>query len=147
MRAERTGRETLSLSLTTPSLGAQLAQVGLELYGDRESEVVQIEDSLITGVLRERLPHVRIEVLHSGNPLLNSLTSHCPWTHMFKQTFFNDLVISKKSSRNNVHYVGSVTNPHLWRFFLCMTMEGALLTVQSYVPELVPPFIWSVCAR
>ena len=135
------------LSLTTPSLGAQLAQVGLELYRDREAEVVQIEDSLITGVLRERLPHVRIEVLHSGLPLWNSLTSHCPWTHMFKQTFFNDLVISKKSSRNNVHYVGSVTNLQLWKFFLCVTVEGALEMVQAQVPSLVPDFLWSVCSR
>ena len=90
---------------------------------------------------------MRIEVLHSGLPLWNSLTSHCPWTHMFKQTFFNDLVISKRSSRNNVHYVGSITNLHLWRFFLCVTVEGALEMVQSQAPALVPPFLWSVCAR
>ena len=135
------------LSLTTPRLGAQLAQVGLELYRDRETEVVQIEDSLITGVLRERLPQVRIEVLHSGQPLWNSLTSHCPWTHMFKQTFFNDLVISKRSSRNNVHYVGSITNLQLWKFFLCVTVEGALEMAQSQVPSLVPDFLWSVCSR
>ena len=49
---------------------------------------------------------------------------------MFKQTFFNDLVISKKSSRNNVHYVGSVTNLQVWRFFLCIQLEGALMTLQ-----------------
>lgn len=118
------------LSLTTPALGAQLAQVGLQLYGEREREVVQIEDSLITGVLRERLPHVRVEVLSTGHPIWNYLTSFCPWTHMFKQTFFNDLVISKKSSRNNVHYVGSVTNLQVWRFFLCIQLEGALMTLQ-----------------
>ena len=35
------------------------AQVGLALYGDSAEDVTLIEDSLITGVLRERLPHVR----------------------------------------------------------------------------------------
>ena len=34
-------------------------QVGLALYGDSAEDVTLIEDSLITGVLRERLPHVR----------------------------------------------------------------------------------------
>ena len=118
------------LSLTTPRLGAQLAQVGLELYRDRQTDVLQIEDSLITGVLRERLPHITIEVLSKGRPVWNIVTSWCPFTHMFKQTFFNDLVISKKSSRNNVHYVGSVTNLQVWRFFLCIQLEGALMTLQ-----------------
>ena len=69
------------LSITQPELGAQLAQVGLHctalcctvlycnvlytvqvglaLYGDAAEDITQIEDSLITGVLRERLPHVR----------------------------------------------------------------------------------------
>ena len=65
------------LSLTTPSLGAQLAQVGLELYRDRETDVVQIEDSLITGVLRERLPHLTIEVLSVGSPVWNTVSSWC----------------------------------------------------------------------
>ena len=54
------------LSLTTPWVGAQLAQVGLELYGASDTPVAQIEDSLITGVLRERLPGVRIEMMHLG---------------------------------------------------------------------------------
>ena len=135
------------LSLTTPVLGAQLAQVGLKLYGDREGDVRQIEDSLITGVLRERLPHVRLEVLSTGNPLWNLITSYCPWTHMFKQTFFNDLVISKKSSRNHVQYVGSLTNMHVWKFFLCVCLEGALITIQNYFPSLLPEFLFSICVR
>ena len=28
--------------------------------------------------------------------------SHCPWLATARQTFFNDLVISKRSSRHNV---------------------------------------------
>ena len=135
------------LSVTTPRLGAQLAQVGLELYKDRETEVVQIEDSLITGVLRERLPHITIEVLSRGHPAWNRVTSWCSFTHMFKQTFFNDLVISKVSSRSNIHYVGSITNLQLWKFYLCVLMEATLHTVQSHTPLPVPPFLWTICTR
>ena len=135
------------LSVTTPRLGAQLAQVGLELYRERETEVVQIEDSLITGVLRERLPHITIEVLSKGNPLWNRVTSVCPMTHMFKQTFFNDLIISKVSSRSNIHYVGSITNLQVWNFYLCVLLEAALHTLQSHTPLPVPDFLWSICTR
>ena len=135
------------LSVSTPRLGAQLAQVGLELYRDREADVVQIEDSLITGVLRERLPHITIEVLSRGHPVWNSVTSWCPITHFFKQTFFNDLVISKVSSRSNVHYVGSITNMHLWKFYLCVLMEGVLQILETHAPALLPHYLWTVCAR
>ena len=135
------------LSVTTPRLAAQLAQVGLELYRERETEVVQIEDSLITGVLRERLPHITIEVLSKGNPLWNRVTSWCPLTHMFKQTFFNDLIISKVSSRSNIHYVGSITNLQVWNFYLCVLLEAALHTLQSHTPLPVPDLLWSICTR
>ena len=135
------------LSLTTPRLGAQLAQVGLELYRDRERDVVQIEDSLITGVLRERLPHISIEVLSRGNPVWNRVTSWCPFTHMFKQTFFNDLIISKVSSRNNVHYVGSITNLQLWKFYLCIVLEGGLRLLETHAPSFLPHSLWAMCAR
>lgn len=135
------------LSVSTPRLGAQLAQVGLELYRDRVADVLQIEDSLITGVLRERLPHITIEVLSRGHPAWNRVTSWCSFTHMFKQTFFNDLVISKVSSRSNIHYVGSVTNIQLWKFYLCVLMEASLQTLQSHTPLPVPDFLWTVCTR
>lgn len=135
------------LSVSTPRLGAQLAQVGLELYRDRQTDVVQIEDSLITGVLRERLPHVTIEVLSKGHPAWNRVTSWCPVTHMFKQTFFNDLIISKVSSRSNIHYVGSVNNLQLWKFYLCTLLEGGLRLLESQAPSLLPHYLWTVCAR
>ena len=55
------------LSLATPEVGAQLAQVGLTLYGESPRDITQIEDSLVTGVLRERLPQLRIEMLEAGS--------------------------------------------------------------------------------
>ena len=54
------------LSLATPEVGAQLAQVGLALYGESPRDITQIEDSLVTGVLRERLPQLRLEMLEAG---------------------------------------------------------------------------------
>ena len=53
------------LYVTKPSVGAALAQAGLELYKDSE-DIVITEDYLIAGVLRERLPHVRIERMETG---------------------------------------------------------------------------------
>ena len=51
------------LSVTTPKVGAELAQVGLSLFGESG---VSNGDTLVTGVLRERLPHVRIDILESS---------------------------------------------------------------------------------
>ena len=48
------------LSITTPGVAGQLLQAALQLYS--ETEVEQIEDSLITGILRERLPHIRWKI-------------------------------------------------------------------------------------
>ena len=152
------------LSITQPELGAQLAQVGLHctvlyctvlyctvqvglaLYGDAAEDITQIEDSLITGVLRERLPHVRLEPLEVRGPVWR-VFSWCSWLHMFKQTFFNDLIVSKRSSRSGVEYVGPVTSPRVWRFFLCVMVEGGLEMAEAAVPGLLPSFLWSVCAR
>ena len=53
---------------------------------------------------------------------------------MFKQTFYNDLIISKKSSRKGVQYVGEVTNPNVWRFFLCVMLEGLHAVQHSSMP-------------
>ena len=49
------------LYITTPRVGAALVQVGLSLFS--KTEVTLIEDSLITGVLRERLPWISLEML------------------------------------------------------------------------------------
>ena len=43
------------------------AQAGLAVYGESPGAISQIEDSLITGVLRERLPQLRIEMLEAGS--------------------------------------------------------------------------------
>ena len=77
-------------------------QVGLALYGETGAPH---GDSLVTGLLRERLPHVRIEVLGRG---LERLVTLCPWLNSFKATFFNSLVVSKASSAAN-RSIGSTT--------------------------------------
>ena len=135
------------LYITTPKVGAGLVQAGLALYND--TDVLQIEDSLITGVLRERLPDVSVDTYETGlaaNLWLNYL-SHCPWMTGWKITFFNNMVISKKSSRSNTQYVGSMMEPGVWRYFLCLHLEGALLLADHFVEGLVPQFIWDVCVR
>ena len=135
------------LYVTTPRVGAGLVQAGLMLY--RDSDVEQIEDSLITGVLRERLEGVVLDTLETGvmaKPWL-SVFSHCPWMIGFKITFFNDMVISKRSSRSNVQYVGAVTEPGVWRYFLCLQLEGGLGLVEQAAPGLVPQIVWDICQR
>ena len=128
-------------------MGARLAQVGLSLYGDREEDVVQIEDSLITGILRSRLAGVEIEMLEARPSLWSDLSATCPWINHFRQTFFNEFVLSKKSSRNNVQYVGSVDNLQVWRFFLCCMIEAVLNDIEKLTPAVLPDFVWSICSR
>ena len=135
------------LYVTTPRIGAALVQAGHVLYG--ETDTSQIEDSLIAGILRERLPDVRLETLESGllARLWLHIFSHCPWITGFKITFLNSLVISKTSSRSNVQYVGSITSPQVWRYYLCLHYEGVMEMVDSFLGGLVPDFIWNVCIR
>ena len=92
-------------------------QAGAGLYGHSEVEVEQIEDSLITGLLRERLDRVSIGATSQGilSQLWLSVFSHCPWLSLTKLTFSNHLVISKASSRKHVQYVGGVRDSGLWR--------------------------------
>ena len=99
------------LSITTPGVAGQLVQAGHLLYRDRE--VTHIEDSLITGILREQLPHLRLEALQTR--WWEVLTDWCPPLYMFKSTFLNSLVLSKTSSRAGVRYVGPVTDGRVWR--------------------------------
>jgi len=135
------------LYLTTPRVGAALVQAALILYGD--TEVVQIEDSLITGVLRERLPGVSVDTLETGvmAKLWLNIFSYCPWMTITKLTFSNNLVISKTSSRSNVQYVGPVTSPHVWRYYICLHLEVGMDQIEQSLPGLVPAFIWGVCKR
>ena len=46
-----------------------------------------------------------------------------------------------------VEYVGSVTNPRVWRYFLCVFAEGGLGVLEATVPGLVPASVWRLCAR
>jgi len=135
------------LYLTSPRVGAALVQVGLSLYPN--TEVVIAEDYLATGVLRERLP-VDLEMIEEGtltSCLWTSFLSHCPWLTTTKQTFFNDFVVTKNSARSHIQYVGPVTQPQVWRFFICLHMEAALEILETRVPGLVPEFVWDVCVR
>ena len=135
------------LSITTPEVGAKLSQVGLAVYGESPGPITQIEDSLITGVLRERLPDLRLQMLEVRPPFPWRLFSYCSWLHAFKSTFLNDLIISKKSSRKGIQYVGDIRNPNVWRFFLCDLVEGILEAIETTVPWKMPHILWSVCAR
>jgi len=135
------------LYVTTPQVGAALVQVGLQLYG--QTDVVVTEDYLIAGVLRERLPTISLETLESGVAarMWQDLFSHCPWLSTVKQTFFNDLVITKRSSRSGVQYVGNLFTPAVWRFFICIHMEAVLEMVETRMEGIVPDFIWDICVR
>ena len=67
------------------------------MYGDSE-DVVITEDYLIAGVLREKVSGVDVETLRSDritDYLWQNYLSHCPWLVTLRQTFFNDLVLSK----------------------------------------------------
>lgn len=137
------------LYVTRPEVGAALAQAGLQLYRDSE-DVVITEDYLIAGVLREKIPGVDVETLRSDRVsdwAWQNYLSHCPWLVTTRQTFFNDLVLSKKSSRNNVQYVGGLTNWRVWRFYLCLHFESVLEMLETRVAGVVPDYLWDVCAR
>ena len=112
----------------------------MEVYGETGAPH---GDMLVTGILRERLPHVRIQLLES----LDWWISWCPGLYQFKQTFFNSLIVSKKSSGGGVQYVGSVTSTGVWKYFLCIKTEGLLMGLESILPNSVPSFIWNICAR
>ena len=78
-------------------MNAFLFQAGLHMYGDSE-DVVITEDYLIAGVLREKVSGVDVETLRSDRVtdyLWQNYLSHCPWLVTLRQTFFNDLVLSK----------------------------------------------------
>ena len=77
----------------------------------------QIEDSLVTGLLRERLDQVGLGTTSQGlfSHLWLAVFSHCPWLSLTKLSFSNHLVISKWSSRKHVQYVGGISDTGLWR--------------------------------
>ena len=135
------------LYLTTPQVGAALLQVGSALFS--QAEVTIIEDSLITGVLRQRIPRVALEMLDTSlsTKIWQNYLSFCPWLTVAKLTFFDEIVINKTSSRSGVQYVGSITSPGFWRFFVCLHLEVGLGTLDTWLPGMVPDFIWDFCSR
>ena len=135
------------LYLITPRTGARLAREGVEVFGHFEKEITLIEDSLITGVLRERLGGVELDMLvetWTNKHCWLNILSHCPWLTVAKLTFFDDLVRNKTSDRSGVQYVGSITSPKVWRFFLCLHLEVVLLAVENIVDVGV---LWDICKR
>ena len=133
----------------TPALGARLAQAGSRVFGGHSEDIVLIEDSLITGVLRQSLGDVDLDILVESRTrwLWTDILSHCPWLTVAKMTFFDDLVIRKKSDRSGVQYVGSVWDANVWRFFLCLHIETALGSIENIFSMSIPNFIWDVCKR
>ena len=133
----------------TPALGARLAQAGARVFGGHSEDIVLIEDMLITGVLRQSLGDVDLDILVDSRMrwLWTDFLSHCPWLTVAKMTFFDDLVIRKRSDRSGVQYVGSVWDVHVWRFFLCLHIETALGSIENIFSMSIPNFIWDVCKR
>ena len=132
--------------ITTPGVGLRLVQAANLLYPN--TEVVQIEDSLITGVLREK---VGVSLVSLDQSWVSwawlHLFSHCPWLTITKLTFSNDLVRSKRSSRQSVQYVGGLTEPRVWRYYLCLHLEVGLHTLTQNIPDLTPAWLWDLCTR
>ena len=74
-----------------------LPQAGLHMYRYSD-DVVITEDYLIAGVLREKVPGLAVESLRSDRVtdlIWQNYLSHCPWLVTLRQTFFNDMVLSK----------------------------------------------------
>jgi len=133
------------LYITTPKVGAELVQAGYALYNS--SEVEQIEDSLITGVLRDSLPNIKVETYETGicSQIWLHYLSHCAFLTGFKITFFNSYVISKVSSRSDTWYVGSIFDWPVWRYFMCLHFEGWILIAERLLN--VPQGVYDVCKR
>ena len=131
------------LYLVTPRTAVRLAQAGLAVFGEFQQEISLIEDSLITGVLRQSLGELELGML-TGGPAWLPLLSHCPWLTIAKLTFFDPVVTSKTSDRSGVQYVGSVTDIKVWRFFLCLHLEVFLLALENFMDAGV---LWDLCKR
>ena len=57
-------------------------------------------------------------------------------------------VIEKKSSRQNVQYVGHFTEPRVLRYYTCLHIEVGLLALEKILASsLIPEFIWEICRR
>ena len=67
--------------------------------------------------------------------------------NFLKHYFLDPLVVRKTSDRSGVQYVGSLTEPGVWRFFLCLHVETALGAVEGLLGAALPDFVWDVCQR
>jgi len=128
--------------ITTPEVGLALA-IASAHYKDTQKVLVMeglVEDCYITGVLRERLPWVKLNAIETG-PLgrLANIVSHCPILSVFKNVFLNGIVLEKGSS--NVAYVNSP------RFFVCMMLDMLLQSLEKIHPALTPAYMWTICDR
>jgi len=116
------------LYVVPPRVGAQLAQAGLALYGSYDGDVSIIEDTLVTGVLREALPSPPpLEILDRSwvGWIWRHLFHHCTWLSLTAEIFANDIVVSKRSSRSGIRYVGPVTDLEVWRWVRRMDMVAS----------------------
>ena len=135
--------------VVSPSLGARLVQASSLVFGDYKDDIVLIEDSLITGVLRESLGDVDLDMLVKTRQrwLWSNILSHCPWLTVLKLTFFDELVIQKTSDRSGVQYVGSIWSPKVWKFFICLHYESLLGAGENILGGPMPVILWDVCKR
>ena len=133
----------------SPSLGARLVQASVLMFGHYKDDIVLIEDSLITGVLRESLGDVDLDMLVDTRQrwLWRNILSYCPWLTVFKLTFFDELVIQKTSDRSGVQYVGSIATPKVWKFFICLHIESLLGAGENLLGLAMPEILWDVCKR
>jgi len=130
------------LYITTPEVGLGLAIVAAH---DKNIQKVlaaeeTIEDVFITGVIRERLPWVKLSVLETGpaGQLVN-IASHFPLLTVVKLVLLNGIVLEKGSG--NVSYINSP------RFLICTMLETVLEKVEKIHPLLTPAYIWDICDR
>ena len=119
------------------------------MFGDFTEDVTLIEDNLITGILREKIGNVGVDVLVKTKMtwIWTKYLSHCPWLTGVRTIFFNMLVIQKKSDRNNVEYVGSALSSGTWRFFLCAHWEHILMDAEKFFGLKIPQSFWMICIR
>ena len=76
------------------------------------------EDSYITGLIVERIPHITLKSLAplGGSWLWDGALSHCPMLSFLRYAF-NPMVVSTGAVGDSIQYVNSP-----W-FFLCISLE------------------------
>merc|ERR1712212_522650 len=98
-----------------------------------------LEDTFITGMVRQRIEGAKIEILDVGftSFIWNKLLLRCPFLNLAKSGFLNKVVLKKNE------YIGNL------RFGLCCTYEYVVLyrLVQIGAAHLVPHFLFDTCWR